>query len=133
MNEWRESNQSVAIFVQSLTCTHKVGEEGRTLYVATCSRKTAVVECLPPCGQLMTPVLEPPQENNSGKREKIIPRSEEGLGMRLGIHTCMSSFWSQADSASRVSTSRNTWELRGSSRARHTCERGIEAREKCSQ
>ena len=48
--------------------------------------------------------------------------------MRLGIHTCMSSFWSQADSASRVSTSRNTWELRGSSRARHTCERGIEAR-----
>ena len=86
--EGRGSNQSVTILVQSLTCTYQAGEVGRTLCVATRSCKAAVVVGLPPCGQLLTPVLEQPQENSSGKREEenIIPRSEEGLGMGLGVH-----------------------------------------------
>ena len=56
--------------------------------MATHSCKAAVVECLPPCGQLLTPGLKQAQENSSGRREEenIIPRSEESLGMRLGIH-----------------------------------------------
>ena len=66
-----ERELSVTIFAQSLTCTHQGGEEGRTLYVVTCLSKTAAAEeCLPPCDQLLTPGLEPPQENNSGKRER---------------------------------------------------------------